>query len=266
MQGDLGAKERGGTTVPLVIREMRHSTDGDTASERYDEGNSPISGRRDTMDGTQFDLLTRALGSRRVAVGGVLGSGLVGLCGLLRHEPAKAKRKHKKKKRKCKAGTKKCGKTCKPSTSCCNNADCASGRTCQDGVCDCPSGTKDCGGVCLECCDAGDCSDDLFCLFGECQTGAGTCPSGADVCVDPSPNQPCNGNTFCFCFTTTVGATRCGDTVSGGGDPCVACVEDADCDGQSGYHAGAFCAVFSGDGCPSCPAGAHCVNPCPPDG
>jgi hypothetical protein len=88
---------------------------------------------------------------------------------------------------------------------CCDNDNCGAcgvvctnGRTCFEGVCDCPSGDcgcdegqTECGGVCIDtCCDNNNCggcgivcTGGLTCFEGQCD-----CPSGN--CGEPEPTPP----------------------------------------------------------------------------
>lgn len=130
--------------------------------------------------------------------------------GLAESEARKRKKKHKNKKT-CKGGTRKCGKKCIPSTSCCSAVDCDDGSACTthacnpDGVCsavsrpdltDCGSGKKCSGGECASpptCRGTGDpCILPADCC-GDCTTfqGMGSCTPGED------PNQPCHVSGDC---------------------------------------------------------------------
>ena len=131
------------------------------------------------MDADRFDALLRSLAampSRRDVLRGLGGAGIgLGSLRLSTVVAAKKKRKRKKKRKKCKGGTKKCGKTCVPSTGCCSSSDCGTGATCVNGTCNCPSGFKNCESECIpagQCCEA--CPGDKACAEGVC-----ACPANA---------------------------------------------------------------------------------------
>jgi hypothetical protein len=155
------------------------------------------------MDDSRFDALARSLvsvGSRRHALGGFLAS-VLALVGSRTDEVSaknckkiqnKAKRKKclaKAKTLSCPAGQRPCRGACLSVLICCDDTDCAGGRTCQQGTCACPADKPhdDCPGstVCQQCCTVDDCRPDSridgqVCQNGQCVcTRAGTrrCPS-----------------------------------------------------------------------------------------
>jgi hypothetical protein len=181
------------------------------------------------MDGTQFDLVSRALsgtpsrrGVARVVLGLLLGAALASQGGT----SVDAKRKKKpcgpckrRKKGRCRpkpdntscGGAKICqGGACVCPTECCRNADCGGcelcqggqcvntclgGRICQGVLCACPGGTKECQGTCIpnnQCCGA--------CPQGQtCCTNVGLCKdlrNDADFCGGCA-NSACPGGAFC---------------------------------------------------------------------
>jgi hypothetical protein len=172
----------------------------------------------------RFDDLLRsfAAGLSRRATLVALASGIFGAGSraLLDDAEARRKRKRKKKRKKCKGGTKKCGKKCIPSTSCCTSADCGANGSCVGNACDCNSGFKACNGTCIpvdDCC--GGCPGDTVCSSGECVCpfdccNTSECPSptecregiclcpGADAinCFGGSDKLCCDGNTEVCAF------------------------------------------------------------------
>ena len=170
------------------------------------------------MDAERFDALTRTFtgaGTRRRALGGLL-LGSLGLLGWQSAEDtdahdlkAKCKKKSGDAKKKCLKKAKKhaaqhaseptltcpqgqrpCRGACLSVLICCDETDCAGGRTCQNGTCACPA-TKPhiCPGsqVCRECCALDDCQpkaagfDGLACQIGHCvctRDGTRRCASG----------------------------------------------------------------------------------------
>jgi hypothetical protein len=107
-----------------------------------------------------------------------------------------AKKKKGKRKNKCKKGTRKCGKKCIPSTTCCGNADC-DGGACIAGACQCLTGSKPCNGACIadeQCCDAADCDDGNPCTLGTCNSDR-TCsnPNKPDLSYCGGNNNQCSG-------------------------------------------------------------------------
>lgn len=92
------------------------------------------------MDGARFDTFTRAIRSRRTALGGLLGL-VAGLAGLAEVEAAP-----------CPKGKKQCKKRCIPRRRCCTTSQCrpgVTGRICRRGRCICRPGTKPCQGRCI---------------------------------------------------------------------------------------------------------------------
>ena len=82
----------------------------------------------------------------------------------------------------------------------------------------------------------------------------GTCTTGQNFCQDGVSR--CNASPFCFCFTTTTGATFCGGQ---GGGP--SCADDAACTAVKG--AGSACVAGSTPGNTNCSQGNVCYPPCP---
>jgi hypothetical protein len=186
------------------------------------------------MDADRFDTLVLALNSavpRRVALVGVLSTGLAGLLTRLGAETAEAK---KKKRKKCKGGKKKCGKKCIAKTACCVSADCPASANCVSGACVCPNGETNCGDVCVDLAtDAANC--------GACDKVCET-----DVCV----HGACGCTTSLDCPATCGG---CGTSVEGGS----ACVskpaEQVECDDDDDCPLGAIC-LDGGDEINNCSA------------
>jgi hypothetical protein len=163
------------------------------------------------MDEQRFDALTRSLTrahARRGALVAVLG-GALGLLGL-----AETTAKHKKRKKKHKTTSPPPPSTCIPSCAgkvCGSDGcggtcgiPCTGGKTCQDGLCVCPGGTRFCPTpeLCQSCCANADCA-----------AGAPTCESGT-CCT--AQGDPCTTSAPCC------GASQC-RAIPGGGDRC--CVE-----------------------------------------
>jgi hypothetical protein len=151
------------------------------------------------MDASRFDQLLKAFAGasgRRDALRSLSLAGLALLSTLgVSHEGNAKKKKKGKKKKKCKGVTKKCGKTCIPSTSCCTNADC-DGGICEVGTCQCLDGSKSCDGRCIpeeRCCDAADCDDANPCTENICNNN-GTCshPKRPDL-SDCGGGKACSG-------------------------------------------------------------------------
>jgi hypothetical protein len=169
-----------------------------------------VGARRDGMDDTTFDQLARRLErliSRRAALGGLAGAGLLAAFGGSSLD-AVGKRKKKKKKKRCKpeslavtcAGT--CGRVennCKKAVSC---PDCPTCQRCSSGGCE-PDPAQDgqsCGAS--KVCDDGACVD---CGF----IGAPCCANGAcvpfigSICINDictacgRAGEPCCGGRTC---------------------------------------------------------------------
>jgi hypothetical protein len=180
------------------------------------------------MDADRFDSLARTLSkpaSRRT----VLGSALVAALGALRLDTTDAKKKKvtlchsgqtisvpKKKKKahlrqgdtvgpcppltttptpSCAADQKPCKGGCIPSNQCCEDGDCAGGRTCQLGTCACPPAKPHvCAGstLCEECCGKADCAS-FPALSGP---GVPECANHVCVCQDPA-TRLCPGVGVC---------------------------------------------------------------------
>jgi hypothetical protein len=155
------------------------------------------------VDANRFDDFLRSFtepptrrGVARAVIGIALAGPVAGLVGLSIGEAKK--HKHKKKKKKCKAGTKKCGKTCIPSTDCCIDQDCpaGSGQTCQAGECRCPSGQFNSGGVCGTapmCNEPQVPCDEGTCCSATCAPGEG----GVDRCQHSTAGEPCVRDDYC---------------------------------------------------------------------
>jgi hypothetical protein len=189
------------------------------------------------MDERRFDTLTLSLaGSRRRALGGVLAAAL----GLLRATEAedaaahdltsKCKRKSGEQKKTClkrarkhnashstltcPAGQRPCRGACLSVLICCDESDCAGGRTCQQGTCACPAEKPQvCPGstICQQCCTVADCRPDPYndgqvCQNGQCAcTKANTrrCPSGSPfpgICGYCCDNSECVSPETCWNF------------------------------------------------------------------
>lgn len=134
-----------------------------------------------------------------------------------------------------------CGTACGAGQVCISGACTCTAGSCPDGCCagdQCNPGTTDafCGrnGETCASCDSGDICDQRTCV-----TGSGTCPAGANVCVTPGLDFPCNDNPGCFCIPTLAGdTTRCAiyyQTPQGFLRPCTS---DAEC---IDLGPGAFC-------------------------
>ena len=217
------------------------------------------------MDSTRFDAFTRRLSavvSRRAALG-FMGGGLVSMMSLASGQGKKRRGKNKKRKKKqspsppnsppppglaCPAGQRPCRGGCLSTLICCDDADCAGGRTCQDGTCACPADRPlVCPGstVCAQCCTATDCrpaghNDGQVCQDGACLCtidGSRRCPDGVcGLCCDA--NECGAGATQCIPYTGGIQfcvcdrlycrgycpnhecANRCGDACATAGSEC----------------------------------------------
>jgi hypothetical protein len=216
------------------------------------------------MDGASFDALSRrlsTLGSRRHVLGAILASSAA--IGMRPAEPAGAKKKKKitlchagqtikasKKKKKthlkhgdtlgpcvtCPDGQRPCRGACLSNLICCDDGDCAGGRTCQQGTCACPANKPHiCPGntICQECCQTAHC-------FPALPFDGRVCQNGQCVCGDP-------GTRLC----TGEGAPWAG--------ACGACCDDSEC------SEGRSCTVLTGES-PSCrcPSDSECSGVCIP--
>jgi hypothetical protein len=140
------------------------------------------------MDASHFDRWTQNLTttkSRRQTLRGLLVgarplAASVLLATSLKLTEARKKRKNKRKK-KCKAGTKKCGKTCIPADTCCSDAECGAQLACIGGKCAVP-----CGQPC----------DDLFGVCFTSVDGADVCTGAQDVDVLCAAS-PCTADSQC---------------------------------------------------------------------
>jgi len=163
--------------------------------------------------------------SRRDVLRGLVGAGLgLGSLRLSNVAGAKKKRTRKRKRKKCKGGTKRCGKTCVPSTSCCSSSACGNGATCLNGTCNCPSGLKNCVGACIpasQCCQA--CPGDKVCDAGVCACPAAApfvCPG--DVCFSEGAccvTEGCPVGFECvdgLCLCPGADAINCGEVCCDG--------------------------------------------------
>jgi hypothetical protein len=171
------------------------------------------------MDPKHFDAITRTLGtesSRRMTLGLALG-GLVGAFDLLSTDGKKRKRKRKKKKASspptspppnspppdpgltCGAGQRPCRGSCLSTSICCVDAECAGGRTCQDGTCACPADKPHVcpdSTICQQCCHVDDCRPDGFPNDGQvCQDGTCRCTTaGTRRCPEGMCGECCSGD------------------------------------------------------------------------
>jgi hypothetical protein len=204
------------------------------------------------MHGDRFDVVTRALslpGSRRRAIATLAGlltlvhSGEIheiraARTGRCRARCGECQRCDRGPCRRAKSGRERCrAGVCRPGP---NGVPCGNGgKQCQQGRCVCPSGTRECGGTCVDLL-----SDENHC--GECnqRCAAGTaCLNGACFttnCASPSPPGNCTGAS-CSGQTCTPPGTNCGtcDATTEDeivcinlGPPCEefqACVRSADC-------------------------------------
>jgi hypothetical protein len=205
------------------------------------------------MDSTRFDDLLRAFAlglSRRATLGAALSTLFATGSLALVADDTEAKKGHKKKKKKkkCKGNTKKCGKKCIPTTSCCSSADCGGGgATCQGGTCLCPTGQQDCDGACIpddDCCPA--CTGGQVCV--------------AETCACPANQQECDGE----CIPETDCCPACSGGAICDGGVCVCGPENPTC-GEGCCDAGAdeVCRVSpSNEVCEGggCPPSNFCVD------
>jgi hypothetical protein len=154
------------------------------------------------MDTEHPDAIARRLGAatRRTVLG--LGAG-ASLAALLATDNVDARKKRKKKKNKnkkqtkCQDGTKLCGTTCIPTSTCCTDADCPAGKgqTCQAGKCKCPQGQGNSQGVCGTppmCIEP-----QVPCNEGTCCSGQCAANGGAGVCALGAAGTPCIRTDYC---------------------------------------------------------------------
>jgi hypothetical protein len=145
-----------------------------------------------TMDGFRFDLIGKWLAtskSRRITLRALAAGALVVGPGRLALETASAKCVNP-------------GKTCKSKNG--KKKKCCGGVKCKGGKCQCPTGLKACGGLCVDilsdldhCGQCGNaCGGDEICKYGSCCANSG--PSGPDVvccsgiiCNPPGENCVC---------------------------------------------------------------------------
>lgn len=108
----------------------------------------------------------------------------------------------------CPSGQKPCQGRCIGLLICCDDTDCPGGKTCQNGSCGCPAGTKLCPDqVCRPCCVNEDCwpnranqGDGKVCQNGTCIcTVAGTrqCPNLNGRCGSCCEPSECSGGKVC---------------------------------------------------------------------
>ena len=198
------------------------------------------------MDTTQFDSLTRMIGST-LTRRGMLAT-LAGVAAFLPLDAPEIEARRKRKKRKnaqdrgkCKRNQKKCGKKCITVDSCCTSEDCGELGDCVSGTCLCPAGKKPCAGRCIaesaccrhdECdvqqhCENGSCvasaltkgcGDGVisrdYCCEGECP-GIQTCQDGLCVCplpeMWPCPDGSCKAGGQCCLNSQCPGSHVCAD-------------------------------------------------------
>ena len=117
----------------------------------------------------------------------------------------------------CQSGTVPCGTTCCAAAQCCNDVCCPTGRVCVNGQCECPGGTTDCDGTCVNLStDPTHCGTcDTVCATG---TGIGACCSGvccaANEICDNGSCAPCaSGLTACngVCVDLSTNPAHCGE-------------------------------------------------------
>jgi hypothetical protein len=147
----------------------------------------------------------------------------------------------------CRVGFKSCGSACIPESGCCGRSECASkpgtpfccdnhvcqeccpeaanrqcpsGKVCQNGHCECPTGSKLCGTTCINATDC--CSADCPIPGQTCLNGACACPSGQTVvngrCEGPTscPTGQVSCNGACVTLGTNQHCSACGDACTGG--------------------------------------------------
>jgi hypothetical protein len=251
------------------------------------------------MDDSQFDRLTRALGSghsRRAALKAALGlGGAAALAAGVTPNIDAARRPTPTPKPVtcpgaqhwdgtacvCPTGSDKCGPDCCPAgAQCCDNA-CCHGECYGEELC-CPSGGFVCNGQCRPyfegaCCTDSDCQEGQACFDGICQSdcleNGSSCSAGADCCSGICSAGVCYATLGGTCpgtadYCAGQSATFCNNV------PSCFCAQDAAGNVICMDHAVCM------DSCELCPAGTHCreggsccdagqvacIVPCPPDG
>jgi hypothetical protein len=172
------------------------------------------------MDADRFDTIIRALGAptstrRRIAIGGMLGTGLASLGPRFGGEDSGAR----KKKKRCRGGKKRCRQGCIPKEDCCTDGDCGLDERCTAGVCEPCLGQ---GTVC---------NDDDECCTGICDTYTNKCQQ---VRVECTGDNQCPGGQCCDVFSEP----QCLYVTATQG----ACVPDGEPNASCGY-------VVCGDKC-----------------
>ncbi|HWV37788.1 MAG TPA: matrixin family metalloprotease [Vulgatibacter sp.] len=150
--------------------------------------------------------------------------------------------------------------------SCVEDADCPSGRRCEDGACVIPS-----------CASNSDCEAGFFCLSGSCLPGCrthlecgeeqwcdgGRCrnkPTGCTICDECVRDSDCGAGSAYWCVDVGMGSNVCTKT----------CNTDDDCDGDSSCYevgSGRFKLCFAPgleNGSDACPANYLCRTEEPP--
>ena len=164
----------------------------------------------------------------------------------------------------CPNGQRLCRGTCLSILICCDNSDCAGGRTCQSGTCACPaSAPKVCPGstICQQCCADDDCTSPP----GQVGTGIATC-SAAGVCVcERTDTRYCPATKWCgtccsnaecqygaICKTNFTEATTC---------QCASTTSTCRGAGRTGCAPNGACAAACGIACN--PQNGDAACPCP---
>jgi hypothetical protein len=159
----------------------------------------------------------------------------------------------------CPQGQRLCGGACLSVLICCNDADCAGGRTCQQGTCACPADRPHvCAGstICQQCCSVAECRPDS-------RNDGQLCQDGVCVCTVANTRRCPNGTGWAgYC------GSCCDSSECPGAEICYAGNEPQHCDCHTGTVCEGVCVPFTcvAQCTSSCPAGVPLGGSCCGDG